>query len=154
MLAIRFQRQGRKNSAFFRVVLTESSRPPKSGFLKILGWYNPHTKEVKLEKEEITAWLDKGAKASNSVARLLVQSGIKHKGAEYTPNTPKSKKSKGDEKSAKPAAPKEEVAEEKTEEVETEESSEEVKSEEVEEAPQEVAEKTEEVSEEKAEVEA
>ncbi len=104
MLAIRFLRQGRKNSAFFRVVLTESSRPPKSGFLKVLGWYNPHTKEVKLDKDQIIAALDNGAQASNSVARLLSNNGIKHKNATFVADAPKSKKGK-DEEPKKPAAP-------------------------------------------------
>lgn len=117
MLAIRFLRQGRKNSAFFRVVLTESSRPPKSGFLKVLGWYNPHTKEVKLDKDQITAALDNGAQASNSVAKLLTANGIKHKNATFVADAPKSKKGKDEEpkKPTAPAAEAEAPAEETTE---------------------------------------
>jgi small subunit ribosomal protein S16 len=114
MLAIRFLRSGRTNKAFFRVVVTESSRPPKSGFLKVLGWYDPHTKETSLNKEEIVGWMDKGAKASNSVAKLLNSNGIKHKMAEFKKDTEKAKKSKGDEKAAKPA-PKPAETEEKAE---------------------------------------
>ena len=119
MLAIRFQRQGRKNNAFFRVVLTESSRPPKSGFIKVLGWYNPHSKETSLEKEEILKWLSNGAQASNSVSKLLVANKIEHKSATYTPHAPKSSKSKGDEKASTPKEAEEavETPEATTEEV-------------------------------------
>lgn len=119
MLAIRYQRQGRKNQAFFRVVLTESSKPPKSGFLKILGWYNPHSKESKLESEEIVSWLDKGAQASNSVSRLLNANGITHKNATFVPKQPKAKKSAEEEEKKAPAKQEEDV--EASEEVPTEE---------------------------------
>jgi len=105
MLAIRFLRSGRANKAFFRIVLTESSKPPKSGFLKILGWYDPQTKKTSLEKEEILKWLDKGARASNSVAKLLSANAIKHKLAKYVPDKEKMKKSKGEEKPKTPKAP-------------------------------------------------
>ena len=104
MLAIRCLRSGRTNTAFFRIVLTESSRPPKSGFISVLGWYNPHTKESSLQKEDIVSWLDKGAKASNTVARILESNGIKHKQAKFIPDTAKASKSKEKEKAATPAA--------------------------------------------------
>ncbi|MFH1855385.1 MAG: 30S ribosomal protein S16 [bacterium] len=104
MLVIRYQRQGRKNSAFFRIVLTESSKPTKSGFLKILGWYNPHTKESSLKKEEILDWLNKGAQASNSVSKLLEMNKIDHKNASFVPDAPKAKKEK-EVKSKAPVAP-------------------------------------------------
>jgi len=104
MLSIRYLRSGRTNSAFFRIVLTESKKSPKSGFIKTLGWYNPHSKETSINKDEILNWLDKGAKASNSVAKLLSEKGIKHKRAKYVPDTPKAKKEKSEPK-PKPAAP-------------------------------------------------
>jgi len=113
MLAIRFLRSGRANKAFFRIVLTESSKPPKSGFLKILGWYDPQTKKTSLEKEEILKWLDKGARASNSVAKLLSANAIKHKLAKYVPDKEKMKKSKGEEKPKAPKAPEKEAPETK-----------------------------------------
>ena len=94
MLSLRFSRSGRTNSAFFRIVLTESSRPAKSGFIKVLGWYNPHTKEASLNKEEILDWLNKGAQPSNSLAKLLEGQKIKHKSAKFIPDHPKEKKGK------------------------------------------------------------
>jgi len=94
MLILRFARSGRANSAFFRVVLTEKSKPCDSGFIKILGWYNPHTKKVSLEKEAILEWIDKGAGVSNSVAKLLIAQGIEHKRIKFIPDAPKAKKGK------------------------------------------------------------
>lgn len=106
MLAIRFMRTGRRNRAFFRIVLTESSRPPKSNYIKELGWFDPHTKQTSLHEEEILKYLNTGAKPSNSVAKLLLENKMKHKQIVYKPDTPKAKKGKGDEEKPKTQAPK------------------------------------------------
>lgn len=98
MLEMRFLRCGRRNSAFFRIVLTESSKPPKSGFIKILGWFNPHTKKASLNKDDILSWIDKGAKPSNRLSKLLLSEGMKHKHIVYIPKAkkdPKTKKEQG-----------------------------------------------------------
>jgi len=110
MLTIRFLRQGRRNRAFFRIVLTESSKSSKSGFIKVLGWYDPKTKEASLKKEEILNWVKCGAKPSNQLAKLLVKEKVSHKNIKYVPNSPKSKKVK-EEKHPKPAAPQKESEE-------------------------------------------
>ena len=94
MLSLRFSRVGRRNKAFFRIVLTEKSRPADSGFIKVLGWYNPHTKETSLQKEEILSWLNKGAQPSNTVAKLLENNKVKHKSIKFIPDAPKAKKEK------------------------------------------------------------
>jgi small subunit ribosomal protein S16 len=96
MLAIRFLRSGRRNAPFFRIVLTESSKPPKSGFIKVLGWYNPKTKDSSLKREEILDWLNKGAKPSNSLSKLLEQNKISHKLVKFVPAKPKAKKAKNE----------------------------------------------------------
>jgi small subunit ribosomal protein S16 len=94
MLVIRFLRSGRRNAPFFRIVLTESSKPPKSGFIKVLGWYNPKTKDSSLKREEILGWLNKGAKPSNSLSKLLEQNKVSHKLIKFIPAKPKEKKAK------------------------------------------------------------
>jgi len=120
MLTMRFLRAGRKNQAFFRIVLTESSKPPKSGFIKILGWYNPHSKENSLKKEEILSWLDKGAKPSNSLAKLFKEAGMKHKQINFIPDTKKAPKEKDESKpKEKPAGEEAKAEAEKPPEEET-----------------------------------
>ena len=83
---IRFRRQGRKNRAFFRLVVTDSRRPRDGEYIESLGWYNPFHKEgtpsAELNSERIAYWLKQGAqlnpKAKSLVKRLhpdvLVQS--------------------------------------------------------------------------------
>lgn len=78
MLVIRFRRIGKKNKPTYRVVLSEHSYPINGKFIADLGFYNPHTKKTGLKLEEITQWLGKGAKPSNTVARLLKGEKLKH----------------------------------------------------------------------------
>ena len=79
MLRIRYTRVGKKDQPHYRVVVAEHSRPVQGKFVEILGHYNPFTKKAVLDKEKIELWLKKGAKPSNSVARLLKKEGFKHK---------------------------------------------------------------------------
>jgi ribosomal protein S16 len=97
MLAIRLHRAGRRNSSFFRIVLTEKSKPAKSGFKKVLGWYNPHTKESSFKKEEILSHVQNGAQVSNSLAKILTENKITHKNIRFVPDAPGKTKKKLDQ---------------------------------------------------------
>ncbi len=77
MLTIRFLRQGKKHQPFFKIVVIDKRRSPKSGkFVEEVGFYNPLTKEKRLNKERILYWLSKGVTTSDSVHNLLVKEGI------------------------------------------------------------------------------
>ncbi len=77
MLKIRFLRMGKKNRPFFRVVVTDKKNAPQSGrFLEIVGFWDPLTKERKIEKEKVKYWLSKGAQLSKSVHNLFVSEKI------------------------------------------------------------------------------
>ena len=52
MLKIRLSRAGRKNLPFYRIVLTEAKKAPQHGYQKVLGFYNPITKELKIDSDE------------------------------------------------------------------------------------------------------
>lgn len=71
MLRIRLARTGKKKQASYRVVIADKKRAVQAKFVEILGWYNPHTKELNINKEKTEGWLKKGASPSNSVAKLL-----------------------------------------------------------------------------------
>lgn len=77
MVVLRLTRVGKKKQAQYRVVVADSRRFVNSKFIEIVGTYNPHTKETILKKDEIAAWLAKGAQPSNTVAKLLVANGVK-----------------------------------------------------------------------------
>ncbi len=78
MLTIRMQRTGRKGHAQFRVVVQDARVTPTSGkVVASLGHYNPHTKEVVVDKEKVSFYLEHGAQPSDRVARLLKSEGVK-----------------------------------------------------------------------------
>ncbi|CAN5184401.1 hypothetical protein BH09PAT3_BH09PAT3_7080 [soil metagenome] len=77
MLAIRMQRTGRKGHAMFRVVVQDSRRTPTSGkVVAQLGSYDPHAKNLILDKEKATRFLTNGAQPSDRAARLMQANGI------------------------------------------------------------------------------
>ena len=71
MLVIRMARGGRNKYPVYRIVAAESSRAVTGKFIAVLGHYNPHTKELTLNKEETLKYIGNGAQPSNSVVRLL-----------------------------------------------------------------------------------
>ncbi len=78
MLKIRLQRVGRRHEPAFRIVVTESSRAPKSNnFIEILGSYDPRQKDkTKIEEERIKYWISKGAQVSDTIHNLLITKGV------------------------------------------------------------------------------
>lgn len=78
MLAIRLQRIGRKGYPVYRIAVQESQRHPSSGrVVAYVGSYNPHTKEVSVQKDAAQKFLDNGAQPTPRVAKLLKQEGVK-----------------------------------------------------------------------------
>lgn len=66
------QRTGRKGHAQFRVIVQDSRRTPTSGnVVAQLGHYDPHTKQVVIDKEKTSLYLTNGAQPSERVIRLL-----------------------------------------------------------------------------------
>lgn len=78
MLKMRFSRVGKKGYPIYRIVIQEHTRPTSSLSVARLGSYNPHTKKLALNKDAALGWLNKGAKPSNSVAKLLKKEGMRH----------------------------------------------------------------------------
>lgn len=77
MLKIRLARAGKKNSPFFRVVLTEHTAPTKSGFKEVLGFYNPISKEFKLnDVEVIKKYMSHGVQLSPRIEKLVKTNNI------------------------------------------------------------------------------
>ncbi|MBI2798631.1 30S ribosomal protein S16 [Candidatus Saccharibacteria bacterium] len=108
MVVIRLSRVGRNKYALYRIVAADKRRAATGKFLAVLGTYNPHTKEVKLDKDEIAKYLQNGAQASDRVLRILKANGVDlPKWAGIHDRNKKSKKSeeKKDEAVAKPENP-------------------------------------------------
>jgi len=71
MLKIRLARGWRKGLPFYRIVLTEHTKPAQSGYKLVLWRFNPlsHTMDVNLD--EVKIWISKWAQPSERVAKLL-----------------------------------------------------------------------------------
>jgi len=77
MLKIRLQRIGRKNDPAFRVILTDSKNPAKTGnFKEILGTYNLKKNEVVFKADRVAYWIKNGAQTSDTVHNFLVAQKI------------------------------------------------------------------------------
>ncbi len=88
MLVIRMQRLGRKAMPVYRLAVQESQRHPSSGrVVAYVGAYNPHTKEVKLDKEKIEYYLKNGAQPSPRVVRVLIAEKVELPGWVVKPRT-------------------------------------------------------------------
>ncbi len=71
MLKIRLARAWKRNSPFFRVVLTEHTAPAKRGYKEVLGFFNPMTKEFKIDLEASKKYVANGAQLSERIEKLL-----------------------------------------------------------------------------------
>lgn len=120
MLVIRFNRVGKKNLAYFRVVLQERTQAPGKRHVEILGSYDPHKKASVLKKERILYWIGQGAQASPVVTNLFIREGVVtgKKIAKKMPRPVVKEEVKVEET---PVVKSEEVKEEIKEEVKTEE---------------------------------
>jgi small subunit ribosomal protein S16 len=73
MLSIRLSRHGRKKLPFYRVVLTEHTKPAKSGYKEVLGRYDPMKHALEVDVAVVKSWIAKGAQLSERVAKLMFQ---------------------------------------------------------------------------------
>jgi small subunit ribosomal protein S16 len=73
VLTIRLARIGKKKRPFYRVVVTEKTRPRNGRFVEIVGTYDPLKKPaaVEVNRERVEYWLGKGAQPSDTVRSLL-----------------------------------------------------------------------------------
>jgi small subunit ribosomal protein S16 len=73
VLTIRLARIGKKKRPFYRVIVTEKTRPRNGRFVEIVGTYDPLKKpaDVQLNSERVQYWLGKGAQPSDTVRSLI-----------------------------------------------------------------------------------
>lgn len=72
MVKIRLCLKGRKGQRSFWIIAIDERRARDSGnYLEYLGFYNPRSKEIKLDKENINKWLSHGAQPTDTVKNLF-----------------------------------------------------------------------------------
>lgn len=72
MLKMRFKRCGKKQQPSYKIVIMRSTSGRDSRAIKDLGFYNPITKEIKLDIHNIVQNLKYGVQPTKSLKNLLV----------------------------------------------------------------------------------
>jgi len=67
---------GKKNKAYFRIVLQEHTIAPGGRHIEVLGSWDPHMKKAVLEAEKIKEWIKKGAQVSDTAYNLFIKEGV------------------------------------------------------------------------------
>ena len=75
---IRLQRHGKKNFAFFHIVVADSRAPRDGSFIEQIGSYNPNTNPatIVLDNDKALAWLNVGAQPTLTAKRILSYEGV------------------------------------------------------------------------------
>lgn len=75
---IRLQRHGRKNYAFYPIVIADSRAPRDGRFIERIGSYNPNTNPatITLNFERALYWVNVGAQPTDTVRNILSQEGV------------------------------------------------------------------------------
>ena len=74
----RLQRHGRKNYAFYPIVIADSRAPRDGRFIERIGSYNPNTNPatITLNFERALYWVNVGAQPTDTVRTILSQEGV------------------------------------------------------------------------------
>jgi len=75
---IRLQRHGRKNYAFYSIVIADSRAPRDGRFIEKIGTYNPNTNPstIDLKFERALYWVEVGAQPTDTVRIILSREGV------------------------------------------------------------------------------
>lgn len=103
MIKLRLKRFGKKREASFRLVATNSTSRRDGRPLQELGFYNPRTKETRLDTEAIRARLVQGAQPTDTVRTLLEKGGLIEKTIRSGELVGKRKQAEAREQAAKEA---------------------------------------------------
>jgi small subunit ribosomal protein S16 len=73
MLKLRLKRFGKKREPSYRVVVAQSTSRRDGRPVAEVGFYNPRSKETRLDMEAIQDWIRKGAQPTETVQKLLTK---------------------------------------------------------------------------------
>ena len=76
MVKIRLKRMGMKKKPFYRLVVTDSRNPRDGRFIEEIGFYNPNSKELKVNAEAAAKWIANGAQPTETTKALLKKAGV------------------------------------------------------------------------------
>ena len=71
MVKIRLKRIGAKKAPHYRIVAVDSRSRRDGSPIEELGYYNPRSKELIINRESVEKWMKNGAQPSDTVASLI-----------------------------------------------------------------------------------
>ncbi|HJN35854.1 MAG: 30S ribosomal protein S16 [Prochlorococcus sp.] len=104
MIKLRLKRFGKKREASFRLVACNSTSRRDGRPLQELGFYNPRTKETRLDTEALRQRLSQGAQPTDAVRSLLEKGGLLGKRVRAAETIGKAKQAAARDASAKQAS--------------------------------------------------
>ncbi len=105
MIKLRLKRFGKKREASFRLVACNSTSRRDGRPLQELGFYNPRTKETRLDTEALRLRLSQGAQPTDAVRSLLEKGGLLEKKVRPSQQTKPVAKTKPEEKATETPDP-------------------------------------------------
>ena len=72
--SIRLKRFGTKKRPYYRIVVIDSRAPRDGKTIEEVGYYHPievEEKQIVFDAEKVRAWVDKGARVSDTVRSIL-----------------------------------------------------------------------------------
>ncbi|MEO1428233.1 MAG: 30S ribosomal protein S16 [Cyanobacteria bacterium J06632_19] len=76
MIKLRLKRIGKKREASYRLIAINNLSRRDGRPLEELGFYNPRTKEVRLDVDGIVKRLQQGAQPTDTVRRILEKNNV------------------------------------------------------------------------------
>ena len=84
-MAVKFRltRHGAKKRPYYRIVVADERYPRNGRFIDTVGTYDSLTEpaEVRLDKEKILGWYQKGVRPTKTVGELFEREGVLGEGA-------------------------------------------------------------------------
>lgn len=73
MVKIRLQREGKKKSPFYHIVVADSRRARDGKIIEQIGTYDPMTEPatIVLDQAKVATWIKNGAKPTDTVKALI-----------------------------------------------------------------------------------
>lgn len=78
---IRLARHGKKDYAYYHIVVADSRAPRDGKFIEQIGSYNPNTNPatITLDTDKALTWLDQGAQPTDTARAILSHKGVMYK---------------------------------------------------------------------------
>jgi small subunit ribosomal protein S16 len=76
MLRLRLKRGGKKRKPIYRIVVMNNVTKRDGKTIDEVGFYNPITKQIRINVTKVITRLKQGVQPTNTVRRLLVEAGI------------------------------------------------------------------------------